>query len=316
MPKKDKNKYKNTVTVEGLLYDHKLEERVTGAQSKVPNTPYIRGSIDIATDDKLTNIVTINFTYITLTDKKYPILKGIIDKIYPTIMTDGAEAATAISCSTSIEINEWFTDKTLDENGQPTLTSVRRLNGGFINIIPRAELRDEIQRDKFLVDVLLTSAVLKEADEEKGYPEKLTLKGWMFNFKEEAFPISFSVLNPDAISYFMSQEPSSKEPLYTQVGGYIVSMTTKTKKEIEGAFSTETVEYTRTNKDWVVNYALKEPYEFDAEGVLGFEDIRTKMKQREEYLAELKHQYEENKKKKAQASPAANINAGGLEFNF
>lgn len=315
MPK-EKNKYKNTVTIKGFLYDHKLEERVTGEQSKVPNTPYVRGSIDIATDDKLTNIVTINFTYVTVANKNYPILKDIMDNIYPTVMAKGAELATAISCNTSIEIGEWFTDKTLDENGQPTLTSVRRLNGGFINIIPPAELGGEDQRNKFLVDVLLTSASLKEADEEKGYPEKLTLKGWMFNFKEEAFPISFSVLNPDAISYFMSQEPSSKEPLYTQVGGYILSMTTKTKKEIEGAFSTEVVEYTRTNKDWVVNYALKEPYEFDTDGVLGFEDVRTKMRQREEYLAELKHQYEENKKRKAQASPAANINAGGLEFSF
>lgn len=315
MPK-EKNKYKNTVTIKGFLYDHKLEERVTGEQSKVPNTPYIRGSIDIATDDKLTNIVTINFTYVTAANKNYPILKDIMDNIYPTVMAKGAELATAISCNTSIEIGEWFTDKTLDENGQPTLTSVRRLNGGFINIIPPTELGGEDQRNKFLVDVLLTSASLKEADEERGYPEKLTLKGWMFNFKEEAFPISFSVLNPDAISYFMSQEPSSKEPLYTQVGGYILSMTTKTKKEIEGAFSTEVVEYTRTNKDWVVNYALKEPYEFDTDGVLGFEDIRIKMRQREEYLAELKHQYEENKKRKAQASPAANINAGGLEFSF
>lgn len=316
MPKKNSNKYKNTVTIEGLLYDHKLEEKVTGSQSKVPNTPYLGGTIDIATDDNLTNIITINFSYVTLSDKRYPILKGIIDGTYPTVMQKDAGNASAISCSTAIEIKEWFTDTELDENGQPALRSVRRLSGGFLNVISRSELRKESQRNKFLLDMVITSSALKEADEERGYPEKMTIKGWMFNYKEEAFPISFSVLHPDAISYFMSQSPSSKEPLFTQVGGYIVSMTTKVNKEIEGAFSTEIVEYTRTNKDWVVNYSLREPYDFGGDGVIGFEEIGVKMKQREEYLAELKHQYEENKKRKAQASPAANINAGGLEFSF
>ena len=64
-----KKKMENQTHIEGLLYEHKLEKRVTGENSKNPGTTYINGTLDIATDDAITNIVSIHFTYVTPTTK-------------------------------------------------------------------------------------------------------------------------------------------------------------------------------------------------------------------------------------------------------
>ena len=60
-----KDKMINATHVEGLLYEHKLEKKVTGENSKNPGTTYITGTIDIATDDNCVNIVPIHYTYVT-----------------------------------------------------------------------------------------------------------------------------------------------------------------------------------------------------------------------------------------------------------
>ena len=41
----------NKTHIEGFLYEHDLELKVTGEKSKNPNTEYIAGSISIATDN-------------------------------------------------------------------------------------------------------------------------------------------------------------------------------------------------------------------------------------------------------------------------
>ena len=50
-------KLANSTHIEGYLYEHKLEKRVTGPNSKNPGTEYISGTISIATDDDMLNIV-------------------------------------------------------------------------------------------------------------------------------------------------------------------------------------------------------------------------------------------------------------------
>ena len=48
----------NETHVEGLLYQHALEKKTSGENSKNPGTEYIAGTIDIATDD---NKLTISY---------------------------------------------------------------------------------------------------------------------------------------------------------------------------------------------------------------------------------------------------------------
>jgi hypothetical protein len=56
---------KNATHIEGLLYQHALSLKTSGENSKNPGTQFINGTIDIATDDAVTNIVTVHFTYVT-----------------------------------------------------------------------------------------------------------------------------------------------------------------------------------------------------------------------------------------------------------
>ena len=80
-----KSKIFNQSHVEGYLYQHKLEKKVTGPNSKSPNTPYISGTIDLATDDEMTNIVSIHYTYVVAVTKNgqpnrtFKTLANIID---------------------------------------------------------------------------------------------------------------------------------------------------------------------------------------------------------------------------------------------
>ena len=60
----------NQVHVEGRVYDFTIAEKVTGEASKNPGTPYIGGTIDVATDEACLNVVTVNFTYVTETTSK------------------------------------------------------------------------------------------------------------------------------------------------------------------------------------------------------------------------------------------------------
>ena len=58
-------KLKNETHIEGYLYEHALEKKQTGPNSKNPGTDFIAGTISIATDEACLNIVPVHFTYVT-----------------------------------------------------------------------------------------------------------------------------------------------------------------------------------------------------------------------------------------------------------
>ena len=51
----------NRTHIEGLLYEHDLQIRESGPNSKNPGTVFIMGNVSIATDDKQENIVQVHF---------------------------------------------------------------------------------------------------------------------------------------------------------------------------------------------------------------------------------------------------------------
>ena len=70
----------NKTYIEGYLYEHDLTLKVTGPNSKAPGTPFIGGSISIATDNALLNVVKVDFTYVTETTRK-----GGVNNTYVTL---------------------------------------------------------------------------------------------------------------------------------------------------------------------------------------------------------------------------------------
>ena len=308
----------NQTHIEGLLYQHNLELKTTGEKSKNPGTQYIAGTIDIATDNALTNIVSVHFTYVTAvtstgkTNDTYHTLKNIIDKVYGTVMADGADKATKLRVDSAIGLNEFFTER----DGKEELVSAKRNEGGFIHVVANNDLNpDENARNTFKCDMIITGYTYKEGNEERNIPEKGVIKGCIFNFRNEMLPVEFSAINPNAMSYFEDLEASQSNPIFTQVWGRQISETVVNKKVTESAFGEASVTETRFNrKDFIITGAAKEPYVWDDESSITATEFKEIIAKREVALAAMKQQREEYKASKANAiSPAAPA-VGGFKF--
>ena len=105
-------------------------------------------------------------------------------------MNGGKENAACVRIDSAIALNEFYTDK----NGKEELVSAKRNEGGFVHVCSPSELEaDENARNTFEADILITNATRTEADEEKNIPEKVILKGAIFDFRKALLPVEFSV---------------------------------------------------------------------------------------------------------------------------
>ena len=303
----------NKCHIEGYLYQHTLELKESGPNSKNPGTVFISGNVDIATDSALTNIVTVHYTYTTATtstgknNATFNVLKDIIDKKLCSVMEHGADKAAIISIDSAIGLNEFYSDR----NGQEELVSAKRNEGGFA-VVKSAMNEDETKCNTFDCDMVITGTILKEADEEKDLPEKLIVKGAIFDFRNALLPVEFSVLNPNAISYFEGLGASQNDPVFTRIQGRLVSeVVTRTVTE-EGAWGEPIVKkYSSTRKDYVITWAAATPYEWDDENTITATEMKKAMTERATYLATLKQRQDEYKASKNQAAAPA---TGGFNF--
>lgn len=307
----------NKTHIEGLVYEHDLELKVSGPNSKKPNTEFIAGTLKIATDNAITNIVPVHFTYVTATTSKggtnatFITLKNIIDGVVGSYMKDGAEKAGKVRIDSALGLNEFYTDK----NGKEELVSAKRNEGGFIHLCDTLN-EDENQRNTFECDMLITNVSYVEADEEKNLPEKAIVKGLIFDFKKSVLPVEFSATNPNAIRYFESLEASQKEPVFTKIWGRQISETIVNTIEEESAFGESYIkEVKKDRKDFVITGASKEPYVWDDEGTMTFKELEEALANRQIHLAEIKQRQDEYKASKKAAAPASTTPAPG-NFNF
>jgi hypothetical protein len=206
-------------------------------------------------------------------------------------------------------LNEWYNE---DED---RMISTQENNSGFVNIV--TVLKDNVDdRATFTTDALLTKIRTvepkNEADTEKTY-----ISGYVFNFKNEIFPVEFRIDDPSGIDYFNSLEPSLKNPVYTQVWGKIISTTVTTSREIKSAFGdVKVVSTPRTEKAWVIVGAREEVYPLGQEGILTAEELQTAVQNREVYLAEKKSSTIARKTNNASTPTAAPTTFGGITPNL
>lgn len=306
----------NTTHVEGLLYEHKLELRESGPNSKNPGTKFIRGSIDIATDNACTNIVSVYFTYVIATTSKgatnatFTTLMNIIDGKYGSIMGNGKENAVKLRIDSALALNEFYSDR----NGEEELVSIKRNEGGFVHVTDSLA-EDESIRNTFKCDMLITGVKEVEADEERKLPAKAIIRGAIFDFKNALMPVEFSAVNPNAIKYFVGLEASNANPIFTCIWGRQVSETVVREIRTESAFGEDEVrEVKNTRKDFVITGASKEPYLWDDMTTLTANEVAEAITNRETYLATIKQRQDEYKVSKSAAqAPAAPSKTG---FNF
>ena len=303
----------NQTHIEGALYQHDLTLKVTGENSKNPGTEYISGIIEIATDDAGINIVPVHFTYVTATTSKgsanatFNVLKNIIDRVYKTVMTDGAENATMLRIDSAVGLNEFY-----DRNDQ--FVSVKRNEGGFVHVTPTIA-EDERTRNTFDCDIIINNVTHVEGDEDKGTTDKAVVKGVIFNFRNDVMPVEFSAINPKAIDYFEGLGASNSNPIFTRIKGRQISESIVRRVEEESAFGEPSIkEYKSTKKDFVITWAMPEPYVWDDDSTITARELTEALAAREITLAEIKKRNDEYKasqgKTPANAAPAPGV------FNF
>lgn len=307
----------NKTHIEGLLYEHNLELKVSGPNSKNPGTEYITGTIGIATDDACLNIVSVHFTYVTAvtgkggTNATFVTLKNIIDGVIKNYMKDGKDAAGKLRIDSALGLNEFYTDR----NGKEELVSAKRNEGGFVHVVD-VLVDDEKSRNTFECDMIITGALRQEANPEKQIPEKVIVKGAIFDFRKSLLPIEFSAVNAGAMNYFEGLGATSKEPVFTKVWGRQVSETVVKTITEESAFGEASVkEVKNTRRDFVITGAAKEPYIWDDESTITVAELNDAITARETYLATLKQRNDEYKASKNAPATSVITPATGA-FNF
>lgn len=305
----------NSVHVEGVLYSHTLEARVTGETSKNPGTPYISGTIDIATDDAMTNVVSIHYTYATpvygtsgKNNPNYAILSDIIGGKYKNVTEHGADGAVKLRVDSNIGLNEFYSDR----NGEDELVSVKRNEGGFIHVVTKID-DDEKKRSTFTTDMVITNVTRKEADEDRGIPERVIVKGCIFDFKNAILPVEFTAQSAGAMDYFEGLGASNKEPVFTKVWGREIATTVVRTITEESAFGEPSIrEVPSTRRDFIITGASTEPYAWDDESTITAAELSKAMTDRQTYLATMKKRQDDYKASQSQG--AATANKGGFNF--
>lgn len=314
-----KERMRNSTHIEGLLYQHRLEKRVTGDNSAHPGTEYIRGTVDVATDDAMTNIVTVFFNYVTAVDRNnrpnesFTNLSNIIAGTLGAVMDVGAERATKLRIDSAVGVNDFYSDR----SGTEELISVKRNEGGFVRVVSSLSPKED-DRSTFDCDMIITNVRHIEADEDRDLPAKAVVGGYVFNFRKEILPVEFSATNPGAIRYFENLNATETDPVFTRVRGKQISNTVVRKFTEESAFGDPIVrESTTTRKDYVITWAQPDEYTWDDPSTYTVEELKEAKQNREVHLAETRARMENNSAFNNVGATATTAKASStFEFNF
>lgn len=311
-----KTRWKNNIEVQGYIFNfgnderRQLKECISGPNAAHPGTEYIRGELNVATDDEASNVVTIWFQYVPKVwpakngkpereNQTYTELARLINTA-KTFESDGM-AATKIRVDGNLDVNDFYT-----REGE--LASPKRIRGSFVHVLNGPISPNPATFD---IECILSQAINKEVD---GGDDYLTLKGYTFDFRNSILPFDVNVRIPAAITYFENQEISNSNPLVTNIKGNIVSAIVNKEVEVESAFGEPVIEVsTRTVRTWDVTWAAKEPMEWDDESTITKAELKKALQEREDMLAAEKKRQDEWKASQGSsfsaATPAAKTSA-------
>lgn len=288
----------NKAHVEGYVFNHTLEKREAGPNAKNPGQVYIRGRLNIATDEDAMNIVTVNFTYVT--DKKkdtFDVLNQIIENgtTYEQAKTD----ASKVRVSAQIAVNDFF-----GRDGE--LVAAKTIEGSFVNFMTTGISAEPAT---FEIDMLVDTAQEVTPEEGDAY---MKLSGNAFDFRGQLVPVDVTVKNPKGIEWFEDQNISKKNPLLVNLWGKFISTTTTDTVEVESDWGAPKVNVSsRTFRSWDVEGSSVDGLEFGDS--ITVDELKAAVEAREEHLADVKKRNEEyNASKSGKAGfpatqPASNV---------
>ena len=307
----------NTERIEGRIYQHNLTIKTVQNQTSANyGKEFISGNLEVAVDEAGLNVIPVHFTYVTeqtssgKTNATFTNLKRIIDEDNTWIKV-GKDNALKVRIDTALALNDFYTQ---DGN----LVSVKTNEGGFVSFV-NGDLCPENERNTFAADMVITKVDRVEANPEKNINEDyVTVRGAIFNFRNDLLPVDFTVRHKDGMKYFEDLGASNAEPVYTKIWGKIMCMTSISEVKEDSAFGESSVRtYERKEKEWTITGTAKVTYDFGDEKVLTADELKKAMQNRETMLAEIKARSDEYRASKA-ATPAVTatttINNSGFNF--
>ena len=274
----------NSERVEGRVYQHNLVIKTVQNQTSANyGKEFISGNLEVAVDEEGLNVIPVHFTYVVemtssgKTNTTYANLKKIIDEDKTWIKV-GKDDATKVRIDTAIALNDFYTQ-------DDRLVSTKVNEGGFVSFV-NGELAPENERNTFTADMIITSVNKVEADPEKRINESyVSVRGAIFNFRNDLLPVDFTVRHVDGMKYFESLEISNAEPVFTKVWGKIECRTITNEISEESAFGESSVRtFERKTKEWNITGTAKVAYEFGDEKVITKEELVKAMQNRETQL--------------------------------
>lgn len=281
--------WSNNVHVEGYIFNlgndqrRGLQRKVTGPNSKNPGQEYIQGEMNIATDADATNVVTVYFQYVTPVWKSgkenttYTLLSDLIDGV--DTYEDCGTQAQKVRIDGRVAVNDFYT-----RDGE--LASPKRIEGSFIH---KMNPGDQLSAHPatFDADMVVSSVIEREVENGDDYAE---VKGYIFNFRNDALPVSFNIRNPRGVEYFLGVET----PMVTNVSGDITSAIIKSERTVECDFGEPQVDIvSRSIRSWDISRAAKGDFEWDDEDTITKAELKKALADREVMLAEMKKRQEE-----------------------
>ena len=309
----------NTERIEGRIYQHNLTIKTVQNQTSANyGKEFISGNLEVAVDEAGLNVIPVHFTYVTeqtssgKTNATFTNLKRIIDEDNTWVKV-GKDNALKVRIDTALALNDFYTQ---DGN----LVSVKTNEGGFVSFV-NGDLCPENERNTFAADMVITKVDRVEANPEKNINEDyVTVRGAIFNFRNDLLPVDFTVRHKDGMKYFEDLGASNAEPVYTKIWGKIMCMTSISEVKEDSAFGESSVRtYERKEKEWTITGTAKVTYDFGDEKVLTADELKKAMQNRETMLAEIKARSDEYRASKAATTtPAATattaINNSGFNF--
>lgn len=278
-------KANNAAHVEGYVFStDRLAQRV----SKKTGTPFINGTVNIATDDKGTNVVPVFFRYVTETFQKsgkpnpaWEILSALIDHEGSDTFEVASTSALKVRIDGSVATNDF-----VSRDGE--VVSPKRVEGQFMHIMTNAISDNPATFD---IDMLIANAAEREVEDGDDF---VNLRGYVFNYRGDVLPVDVNVRSKGGMDYFIDQDISNKNPLLTHIKGSIVSQAITKETTEESAFGDPVVhKVVRNVRSWDVTWAAVEPYEWDDESTITKKEFKQKLDEREERMAEVKRNHDE-----------------------
>ena len=278
-----KEHFINDAKIRGYVFSHTLQERESTSE-KTKGQKYIFGNVNIATDEELINVIPISFfvnekTAKGTTNATFTNLRQIIEEFQ-----ESNPKAMRVRVDGSVDVNDFY-------NREGELVSAKRVRGSFLHFL---NANEEIGDNPayFETEAFFQSCAEKEGNQGNPY---LELKGFVFNYRGDVLPVSFTSSSEAGMNFFDNCGISTSEPYFGKVWGNIVSTVVEVEKEADDSsvgFGTQVVQPTnRTFSTWEI-IGANVPAELD-ESTVTIAEVAAKVQEREGRLAELKTRTDE-----------------------